>query len=190
MTDNDDGRPVSVRLGQVVPPEDPEDWRRPLTWVAAFGMLAGPLIAAAWFLLAPPTEASARYPATSLLGAAIAGGGVVTGVTQRGRWRAFGGTVGAALFAAVASIALAASLVPAGGPGSGASSAALPHAATAAIAGVAGAVAAGPLMAALATHPSRLRVAAVPLAVASAVAVLVVGLLVSEARQAAMAAPL
>ena len=34
--------PVSVRLGNVVPPEDPEDWTQPLTWVAAAGMLAAP----------------------------------------------------------------------------------------------------------------------------------------------------
>ena len=39
MTD-EDLVPVSVRLGEVVPPEDPEDWTRPLTWVAALGMLA------------------------------------------------------------------------------------------------------------------------------------------------------
>ena len=42
--------PVSVRLGGVVPPEDPEDWSRPLTWVAAIGMLAGPLAAVAWIV--------------------------------------------------------------------------------------------------------------------------------------------
>ena len=47
---DDDLVPISVRLGEVVPPEDPEDWTRPLTWVAAFGMLAGPLIALAWFV--------------------------------------------------------------------------------------------------------------------------------------------
>ena len=55
MTD-DDLVPVSVRLGEVVPPEDPEDWTRPLTWVVALGMLAGPAVAFAWFALAPPTS--------------------------------------------------------------------------------------------------------------------------------------
>ena len=59
---DDDLVPVSVRLGEVVPPEDPEDWTRPLTWVAAFGMLAGPIVALAWFLVAPPEDAAARSP--------------------------------------------------------------------------------------------------------------------------------
>jgi cysteinyl-tRNA synthetase len=36
---DDDLVPVSVQLGNVVPPEDPEDWTRPLTWAAAAGML-------------------------------------------------------------------------------------------------------------------------------------------------------
>ena len=44
---DDDVVPVSVRLGEVVPPEDPEDWTRPLTWVAAGGMLVGPIVALA-----------------------------------------------------------------------------------------------------------------------------------------------
>jgi hypothetical protein len=37
VTDDDDSVPISVRLGTVVPPEDPEDWTRPLTWMAAPG---------------------------------------------------------------------------------------------------------------------------------------------------------
>ena len=48
--------PVSVRLGNVVPPEDPEDWTQPLTWVAAAGMLAAPLVALLWFWLFPPAD--------------------------------------------------------------------------------------------------------------------------------------
>ena len=47
IPEDDDDVPVSVRLGTVVPPEDPEDWTRPLTWVAAVGMLAAPAVAAA-----------------------------------------------------------------------------------------------------------------------------------------------
>ncbi len=52
----DDLVPVSVRLGTVVPPEDPEDWTRPLTWVAAIGMLAAPAILVGWYLLVAPTD--------------------------------------------------------------------------------------------------------------------------------------
>ena len=67
---DDDLVPVSVRLGAVVPPEDPEDWTRPLTWVAALGMLAGPIVAFGWFAFAGPTSAEA-VPATFLVAAAI-----------------------------------------------------------------------------------------------------------------------
>ena len=63
---DDDLVPVSVRLGAVVPPEDPEDWTRPLTWVAALGMLAGPIVTFGWFLFARPTSAEA-VPATFLV---------------------------------------------------------------------------------------------------------------------------
>ena len=54
----DDNRPPSVRLGEVVPPEDPEDWGQPLTWIVAGGMLVGPIVGAAWFLLAAPADPS------------------------------------------------------------------------------------------------------------------------------------
>ena len=70
---DDDLVPVSVRLGAVVPPEDPEDWTRPLTWVAALGMLAAPIVAVAWFVIAPPTG-RARRPGDHLVAAALAGG--------------------------------------------------------------------------------------------------------------------
>ena len=59
MTDFDN-TPASVRLGEVVPPEDPEDWGRPLTWVVAAGMLVAPAVGAAWFATAGPTEPSTR----------------------------------------------------------------------------------------------------------------------------------
>src|SRR3989337_2182200 len=71
---DDDLVPISVRLGEVVPPEDPEDWTRPLTWVAALGMLAGPLTALAWFLLAPPAQGGEALPATLAVGIAVAAG--------------------------------------------------------------------------------------------------------------------
>ena len=55
---DDDLVPVSVRLGEVVPPDDPEDWTRPLTWVAAIGMLAAPAVALAWYAVAPPDDST------------------------------------------------------------------------------------------------------------------------------------
>ena len=73
---DDDLVPVSVRLGAVVPPEDPEDWTRPLTWVAALGMLAGPITALAWFVIAPPGESHPALPATYVVAALM---------TRRGR---------------------------------------------------------------------------------------------------------
>ena len=78
---DDDLVPVSVRLGQVVPPEDPEDWTRPLTWIAALGMLAGPIAAAAWFLLVGPTE---PYPPTlgTYLVAMLLAAGAATGAAR------------------------------------------------------------------------------------------------------------
>ena len=85
----DDLVPVSVRLGEVVPPEDPEDWTRPLTWVAAFGMLAGPIVALAWFVVAPPENAAAALPPTYLVATSLAAGAAVTGATQVGAARAF-----------------------------------------------------------------------------------------------------
>lgn len=98
--------PPSVRLGQVVPPEDPEDWRRPLTWVVAAGMLAAPALAAAWFVVAPPTNPYASIPGTAALAAALAAGAAVTGASQRGAWRAVLGTLGAGLFGALGVVAV------------------------------------------------------------------------------------
>ena len=77
----DDLVPVSVRLGEVVPPEDPEDWTKPLTWVAAAGMLLGPIVALAWFALAPPSSPGPVQPGSVLLAAAIAAGATLTGAT-------------------------------------------------------------------------------------------------------------
>ncbi len=85
---DDDLVPVSVRLGAVVPPEDPEDWTRPLTWVAALGMLAGPITALAWFVISPPGESHPALPATYVVAALMTGGAAATGATQQGRARA------------------------------------------------------------------------------------------------------
>ena len=42
----------------MVPPEEPEDWTRPLTWVAALGILAGPAVTLAWFWISPPAAST------------------------------------------------------------------------------------------------------------------------------------
>ena len=134
--DDDDLVPVSVRLGEVVPPEDPEDWTRPLTWVAALGMLAAPLMALAWFLAAPPGSA-AWQPGTSLVAIALAGGAAGAGATQQGRLRAVAGTIVAGLFAALATIIVGAVL--AGERPVGIAPPTLDHSVRASLAGLAGA---------------------------------------------------
>jgi predicted membrane-bound dolichyl-phosphate-mannose-protein mannosyltransferase len=100
MTDLDN-IPPSVRLGEVVPPEDPEDWRRPLTWVVAAGMLIAPVVGAAWFAVAGPTDPSTALTGTSILAAILASGAAITGATQRGGGRAALTTIGAGLFGAL-----------------------------------------------------------------------------------------
>jgi hypothetical protein len=150
---DDDLVPVSVRLGAVVPPEDPEDWTRPLTWVVALGMLAGPAVAFAWFALAPPTS-GAPVPGTSILAAVLAGGAALTGATQIGVTRAWTTTVGAGLFGALAIIVLGVAM--AGERQVGTASPTLEHAFVAALAGLGGAGAAAVVAAIVARRRSRL----------------------------------
>jgi hypothetical protein len=169
-----DDVPVSVRLGDVVPPEDPEDWTRPLTWVAAGGMLAAPLLGVAWFWLVPPASAVSPAPGTFVLAAAVASGAVLTGLTQRGAARAFTATLGAALFSALALIVVGTAM--AGERQLGAASPGLAHAFSAALGGLAGAAAAAPLMGVFAGASARLRLTLAPAAVAIGVAALVVPL--------------
>lgn len=147
MTD-DDLVPVSVRLGEVVPPEDPEDWTRPLTWVAALGMLAGPLVAFVWFAFAPPAQAFEALPATFGVAFALAGGAALTGATQIGVARAWTATVGAALFGALGVILLGVAM--AGERQVGSASPTLAHAFAAAVGGLAGAGVAALVAAAIA----------------------------------------
>ena len=135
---DEDNVPISVRLGEVVPPEDPEDWTRPLTWIAALGMLAGPAVALGWFVVAPPTDASSAHPATYAVAVAIAAGAALTGATQLGVTRAWTATVGAGLFASLATIILG--LVMSGERQVGSASPQLAHATAAAAAGVIGSV--------------------------------------------------
>lgn len=173
--DDDDLVPVSVRLGTVVPPEDPEDWTRPLTWAAAAGMLAAPLVALAWFWIAAPDGTKAPSLGTWLVAAVLAAGAAVAGATQLGAARALAGTVAAALFAALATVAVG--LMVAGERQVGVASPTLGQAVAASVAGLAGALPAGLLALRLAEARSRrIRVVA-PVAVGAGVALLVVPLL-------------
>lgn len=177
---DDDVVPVSVRLGEVVPPEDPEDWTKPLTWVAAAGMLLGPLVVFAWFVIAPP---EANHPAVSgtwFAAATLAGGAVLTGATQQGAVRAWTATVAAALFAGLVVIVIGVAM--AGERQVGAASPTVAHAFGAAVAGLAGALAASALAAPLAgSAPRWLRLLA-PGAAAVVVAMLLVGILMGTSR--------
>lgn len=156
--------PPSVRLGEVVPPEDPEDWGRPLTWVVAAGMLVAPLVGAAWFLVAAPTDPASALTGTSVLAAVLAGGAAVTGATQRGALRAALTTIGAGLFGALGLI-VAGSVV-----GDGSS---LSVATAAAVTGGFGALPAAGL-AALLANAARLRRFLTPALAGGATAVLAV----------------
>ena len=173
-TPGDDLVPISVRLGEVVPPEDPEDWTRPLTWVAALGMLAGPIVALAWFVTAPPADARSAVPATYLVAIGLAAGAAATGATQIGAPRAATATVGAGLFGALVTIVLG--VVTAGERQVGSASPSLAHAFAASLAGLSG-TALGAAAAAVVAHV-RSRVvrfgAALAVGVVTASAVLVV----------------
>jgi hypothetical protein len=174
---DEDAIPISVKLGTVIPPEDPEDWRRPLTWVAAAGMLLGPLVALVWFLAVPPVTDRDPLPGTWLLAAALVVGAVTTGSTQlSGAW-AFAGTLGGALFGALLTILLAVVLSPESR--AGVATPILAHAFIASVAGVAGALAASTLMPSFARVPARSRRGLAPGAIGIAVAALVVQLLFS-----------
>ena len=174
-SEDDDSVPISVRLGTVVPPEDPEDWTRPLTWVAALGMLGAPIVALAWFWLDPPGDTGGLLPGTLLVAAVLVLGGVATGATQIGGVRAFAGTLGAALFAALVTIIVGAAM--AGQRQVGAASPTLVHAFIAAVAGLAGALAASIVAPALADAASRPGRMVLPGGIGLVVAAVVAGLL-------------
>lgn len=146
--------PLSVRLGEVVPPEDPEDWSRPLTWVVALGMLTAPLVTLCWFLVAPPTAPDGSFGATSLVAAFLAAGAAATGATQLGLARAWTATLGAGLFGALVVVMLGAAM--AGERQVGSASPTLAHAVVAAVAGLGGAAAAAAMAAVVARLTSRL----------------------------------
>ena len=166
---DDDLVPISVRLGEVVPPEDPEDWTRPLTWVAALGMLAGPLAALGWFAVAPPTDAVRALPATQLVAVALVAGAAATGATQIGVARAWTATLAAGLFGALVIVILG--VVTAGERQVGAASPTLAHGVASAAAGLGGATLASltaALVARIGSRIARFLVAVVPGGVAAA----------------------
>ncbi len=165
MTDgpDDDLVPVSVRLGDVVPPEDPEDWTRPLTWVAAVGMLAAPIATLAWFVVRPPVQSAEAEGMTILVAALIAGGAAATGATQQGVVRASTATLGAGLFAAL--VVVIVGVVMAGERQVGSASPTLAHAFAAALAGLAGTAVASVAALVVARRRSRLLRFAVALCV-------------------------
>jgi len=135
---DDDLVPVSVRLGAVVPPEDPEDWTRPLTWVAAVGMLGAPAVALGWYALSAPRDATQLALGTWAVAVVLVVGAAAAGATQIGRLRAFTGTLGAALLGAV--LVVAAGAVTAGERQLGSASPTVAHSLAAALAGLAGAL--------------------------------------------------
>lgn len=175
MTDptDEDLVPVSVRLGAVVPPEDPEDWTRPLTWVAAIGMLAAPIATLAWFLVAPPLRSAEALPATYLVAALLAAGAAATGATQQGIARAATATLGAALFGSLVVVILG--VVMAGERQVGEASPTLAHALAAGVGGSVGAAAASVIAGLVARIDSRPIRFLLALVAGTAVAVLVVG---------------
>lgn len=177
MTDGPDDElvPVSVRLGEVVPPEDPEDWTRPLTWAAALGMLIAPLFAFGWFAVSPPPDA-APVPGTLLVAVVLAAGAAGTGATQQGRGRAFAATIATGLFAALGVVIVAAAL--AGERQVGTASPTLAHGVIAILAGLGGALLAALIAALVPTglrRPWRWAVAGMPAIAVAALAVPLVG---------------
>lgn len=159
----------------MIPPEDPEDWRRRLTWQIAAGMLAAPLASLAWFLGWPPSSASEPMIATYLVASILAGGSALAGSTQRGSIRTMLATVGVGLFEALG-VVLVASIVT-GGRAVGEATPEVAQGLTAALAGMGGALAAASLGALLADRATAMRRFASPALAGAITAVIFVGVL-------------
>jgi hypothetical protein len=169
----DDLVPASVRLGNVVPPEDPEDWTRPLTWMAALGMLAAPLVTLIWFAAGPPGDAIQPVPATYAVAISLAAGAAATGTTQIGALRAGTAALGGGLFGALVVVMLG--VVMAGQRQVGVASPTLAHAFAAAVAGLAGVLTAALLASAASRIRGRFARLLPSLAAGVAVAIIAVG---------------
>ena len=169
-------RPPSVELGTVIPPEDPEDWRRPLTWQIAAGMLAAPLAGLVWFAGWPPTSTVTPGISTYAVAAILAAGAALVGSTQRGALRTLLATIGTGLFGALG-LVLVASLV--GGEARSVEAAApgIVHGLAAAVAGLGGALAAASLGALLAGRATPVRRFASPALAGAITAVIFVRVL-------------
>jgi hypothetical protein len=133
-------------------------------------MAAAPLVAVAWFALAPPADPAADPGLTMALAAVIPCGAALTGGLQRGPGRSLATTAGAGFFGALGVVA-AGSAVGGG--------VALGTATVAALAGVIGALAAAVLSALLAGRASRARRVLSPAVVGAATAVIVVRLILT-----------
>ena len=177
--DPEDLVPISVRLGAVVPPEDPEDWTRPLTWVAAIGMLGAPLILLVWYAVAAPTDSVRPLAGTYAVAVALAVGAAAAGGTQQGRARAVAGTLAAGLLAALLIIVVGALTAGEVGyiddmhEGVPLATPHLAHAAAAALGGLAGCLPAAVAAGLAAGRLSRLRRGALAALVGALVTVLV-----------------
>jgi hypothetical protein len=112
---------------------------------------------------------------TWILASVLVAGASLTGATQIGRARAFAGTLGAALFAALATVIVG--VVMAGERQIGSASPTLAQAFLAGMSGLAGAAAASILAPALARQRARLIRFVPPALISSVVALLILGLL-------------
>ncbi len=160
---------VEVRVGEVVEPEGPEDWRRPLTWLAAAGMLAAPIAALGWLGLVPPEQPRLAAGAWLVAGL-LPAGSALTASTQRGPLRAVAAALGAGLFAALLTLVLASSL--AGEPARQGAPSLLAHVVPALAAGGIGVLLAAAASGATADRRARLARAGVPGAVGAGLALL------------------
>lgn len=158
-----------MRVGEVVEPEGPEDWRRPLTWLAAAGMLAAPIAAFGWLGLVPP-EQPRLAPGAWLVAGLLPAGSAVTASTQRGPLRAVAAALGAALFAALLTLVVASSL--AGELAREGAPSLLAHVVPALAAGALGVLLAAAASGATAERRSRLARACVPGALGTGLALL------------------
>jgi hypothetical protein len=140
-------------------------------------------VALAWFWVGPPAASHPVQPATQLLACALAAGAALTGATQQGALRAAAATIAAALFAALGVVLVGGLMAAERQVGS--ASPTVAHAFGAAVAGLAGSLAAAPLGARLAGVRARLPRIIGPAAIGVGVALLLVSELMGAASPVA-----